>query len=105
MGSAMNFESPLALHKLPTLQVLPFRELSQDLVAKLGLRWSPEPCWSGFAKLLRMVRPIDFALWIKLGQKRSLGRQLRMCLIRAGGRTQGNPSCSGHHHQPSIVTE
>lgn len=75
--------------ELHPVQVLPFRELSQNLVAKLGLRWSPEPCWSAFAKLLRMVRPIDFALWIKLGQKRSLGCHLRMCLIRAGGRTQG----------------
>jgi hypothetical protein len=67
------------------VQVLPFRGLTQDLVSKLGLNWSDEPCWRAFAKLLRMVRPMQFARWKKLSPSRSLGIYLRMCLIRAGG--------------------
>lgn len=72
------------------VQVLPFRKLTQDLVAKLGLQWSPEPCWRSFAKLLRTVRLSEYALWIWRGQFRNLGHQIRMCLIRAGGEMQGN---------------
>lgn len=67
------------------VHVLPFRELTQELVAKLGLRWSPDPCWGALAKLLRTVPPKEYARWVKLGQMRNLGHQLRMCMIRVGG--------------------
>ena len=66
------------------VQVLPFRGITQELVTKLGLRWSPEPCWRAFAKLLLTARPSEYARWIRSGQIRNLGRLLRMCLIRAG---------------------
>lgn len=71
--------------KAHPVQVLPFRGLTQELVSKLGLRWSPKPCWGAFWKLLGRVHPLDFARWTKLGPGRTLGLYLRMRLIRARG--------------------
>ncbi|CAN7639379.1 hypothetical protein LJR129_004937 [Acidovorax sp. LjRoot129] len=65
------------------VQVLPFRGLTQDLVGRLGLQWSHKPCWRALAKLMGMVRPLEFARWRKLGPGRGLGVYLQMRLIRA----------------------
>lgn len=64
-----------------TVQVLPFRQLTEPLVKKLGLQWCSKPSWAALLKLPFLVSPRQLVQWARIKPVRNVGHLLRMRLI------------------------
>ena len=65
------------------VQILPFRRITEELVKKLGMRWSNDACWTAFFKLLRMSVNDEAKNWRERHPRWGIGLYLRLKLIAA----------------------
>lgn len=73
------------------VQVLPFRKITEELVKKLGLAWSPTPSWVALLKLMCLINPLQLSRWRKQ-QSGGVGHYLRLRLIGGAQMALDNPS-------------